>query len=265
MTLIDTAILDLTEWLCRRFQVLTGRTNVWLAVQLTNLSIIVYFVWAGVVFWRSDPWVRAALGPFCGGLLYVLTQTVFKVSIEAYENSAYHRVAKGLRNPRRVRDALLRISFLTLSIALFYPIVFVYINLRLHIAILTYSLILLTTAVLYLLACDPLPPCAGKVREWLRGSAPSRLAAPESGGGRAELSFRLPATLEEGVVGSRRRSRPINRRSAHGGPERQATRHAISRACVAADFASRARDGAPAVLLERRPERCDGAARSVTQ
>ena len=54
MTFIDTLILDLTERLCRRFQMLTGRTNVWLAVQLTNLSIVVYFVWAAAYIWRSD-------------------------------------------------------------------------------------------------------------------------------------------------------------------------------------------------------------------
>lgn len=176
MTWIDSAILDLTEWICRRFQVLTGRTNVWLALQLTNLSIIVYFVWAGMFLWRSEVGPRIVLGLFCAGLLYALTQTIFKEPIEAYENNAYRRVAQGLRNPRRIRDALLRISFLTLSVVLFYPILFVYINLRLHIAALSYSLIVLTTAVLYLLACDPLPPCAGKVREWLGGSAPARLA-----------------------------------------------------------------------------------------
>ena len=41
MTFIDSALLNLTEWFCRQFQVLTGRTNVWLAVQFTNLNIIV--------------------------------------------------------------------------------------------------------------------------------------------------------------------------------------------------------------------------------
>lgn len=177
MVYIDSALLNLTEWCCRKFQLLTGRTNVWLALQLTNLSIIVYFVWAGVYFWSSDLGPRIALGLFCGGLLYLLTQTVFKVPIEAYENSAYRRVAKGFRNPRRVRDALLRISFLTLSLVLLYPVLFVYVNLRAPIVLLSYSLIVLTTVVLYLLACDPLPPCVGKLREWLRGSAPSRLAA----------------------------------------------------------------------------------------
>jgi len=180
VTYIDSALLNLTEWLCRKFQLLTGKTNVWLALQLTNLSIIVYFVWAGVVYsWSSDVASRIAFGLFCSALLYVLSQTIFKVPIEAYEESAYRRVAKGFRNPRRVRDALLRISFLTLSLVLFSPILFVYMNvsvydLRVHIALLSYSLIVLTTVVLYLLACDPLPPCAGKVREWLRGSALAR-------------------------------------------------------------------------------------------
>lgn len=179
MARIDSALLDFTEWLCRKFQVVTGRTNVWLAVQLTNLSIVMYFVWAGVYFLKSDLAPRMALGLFCGGLFYVLTQTIFKEPVEAYENNAYRRVARGLRNPRRIRDALLRISFLTLSLVMFYPVVLVYVHLRLHVAALSYSLIVLTTIVLYLLACDPLPPCPGQLKEWLRGASPSPVARGE--------------------------------------------------------------------------------------
>jgi hypothetical protein len=41
----------------------------------------------------------------------------------------------------------------------------------------------LTTIVLYLLACDPLPPCPGKLPAWLRGAAPARLAGSESPSG----------------------------------------------------------------------------------
>src|SRR5262249_38848153 len=77
MTYIDAVILDLTEWACRRFQVVTGRTNVWLAVQLTNLSIILYFLWAMMSFW-NDVSMRFAVGLFCAGLSYILTQTVLK-------------------------------------------------------------------------------------------------------------------------------------------------------------------------------------------
>jgi hypothetical protein len=177
MTYIDTGILNLTEWCCHKFQRLTGRTNVWLALQLTNLSIIMYFIWAGGVYlWVPDATIRIGLSVFCGGLLYVLTQTVFQVPIETYEKAAYQRVAKGFRNPRRLRDMLLRTSFLTLSLFLFYPLLFAYLYLRLSFALLTYSLIALTTVVLYLLACDPLPPCAGKVTEWLRRPARSQAA-----------------------------------------------------------------------------------------
>jgi hypothetical protein len=196
MTYIDSAVLNLTEWFCRRFQLLTGRTNVWLAVQFTNLSIIMYFVWAGVYFWRSDVAARIGLGLFCVGLLYVLTQTIFKVPIEAYENNAYERVAKGLRNPRRVKEAQLRIPFLTLSLILSYPAFYVSASFRIHIAVLSYSLIVLTTVVLYLLACDPLPPCAGRVREWLR--KPGRSPVPAS-----ESSSTIPF---EAIGGSARRS-----------------------------------------------------------
>ena len=179
MTYIDSALLDLIEWSTRRFQRLTGRTNVWLAVQLTNLSIVVYFVWAAMVFWRADVVIRALVGLFCGAVLYALTQTVFKDSIETYETYTYRRVASGFRNPRRLRDAQLRISFLTLSVVLWYPATFVYVALRVRLVLLTYSLIVLTTSVLYLLACDPLPPCVGKVREWMRSLVPSRRAAAE--------------------------------------------------------------------------------------
>ena len=75
-------------------------------------------------------------------------------------------------------------------LVLAYPVLFVYQNLRTlplqlkpnttNLVVLSYLLILLTTSVLYLLACDPLPPCAGKVREWMRGLSSSRVTLPES-------------------------------------------------------------------------------------
>jgi hypothetical protein len=176
MLTVDSALLDLTEWLCRRFQVLTGRTNVWLAFQLTNFSIVVFFVWAGMHFWIGSRPFRIALAAFCGGLLYLLTQTLFKVPLETYESNEFRRASRGFRNPRRVRDALLRIAFLTFSLMLFFPVLFVYqypqvlaiLNLGVSTFIVAHGLTVLTTVMLYLLACDPLPPCQAKVREWLR-------------------------------------------------------------------------------------------------
>jgi hypothetical protein len=185
MLYLDTLILNLVERTCRRIQRVTGRTNVWLAFQLTNLSIIVYFVWAGAYFWSVELVLRIFVALFCGGVLYVLVQTLFKEPIETFENNAFRRVLKGSRNPRRVRDALLRISFLFLAILLFYPVVvnpvlFTYVNLEVQIPLLMYSLIVLTTAVLYLLACDPLPPKPLEENERSRAAVASRVPAPES-------------------------------------------------------------------------------------
>src|SRR3954471_1568822 len=114
MTYLDTAVLNLTERLCRRFQAWTGRTIVWVAFHLTNLSIVLYFVWVTVLYIMSgDVALRVFVGLFCGGVLFMLPRTVFRTSVEAAETEAYRRVAKGLRNPRRLRDAQLRIAFLT--------------------------------------------------------------------------------------------------------------------------------------------------------
>ena len=181
MLFIDSVILNMIERGCRRFQRLTGRTNVWLAVQLTNLSIIVYFVWAAATFWSADAALRTLVGLFCVGLMFVLVQTLFKESIEAYENSAYRRVENGLRNPRRVRDALLRVSFLTLALVLWYPAVLVYVNLHMQVFFLTYSLIVLTTAVLVLAGVRP--PAA------LRGEGESQsIEGPRDGSGSSLLT-----------------------------------------------------------------------------
>jgi len=193
MTAIDLWTLDLTEWLCRRIQMLTGRTNVWLAAQLTNLSIVVYFVWVAmtvrVISGEISGLVGVAVGVFSIGVLYLLSQTVFRVPIEASENNAFRRVAQGLRNPRRVRDAQLRISFVTLSLLLLYPFLFLRIADRVPFPLLGYPLVVLTTIVLYMLACDPLPPSAVKVsvphREPARAPSPAadspqRAASPRS-------------------------------------------------------------------------------------
>ena len=170
MTYVDSALLNLTERLCRRLQVLTGRTNVWLAFQLTNLSIVIYFVWLGMVYVVSEMLGRRIFVTLVsGGVLFMLSKSLFRESVEASEADAYRRVARGLMNPRRLRDAQLRISFLSLSVLLTGPLLVAYLRFQMTLALLTYSLVLLTTVLLYVLACDPLPPCPGKVVEWVRG------------------------------------------------------------------------------------------------
>jgi hypothetical protein len=178
MTYVDAAILDLVELVCQRLQMLTGRTNVWFAFQLTNLSVVVYFIWVTRLYLlTADVVLRVFVMMFCGGVFFVLTRIMFKVPIEFSEAEAYRRVSKGLRNPRRMRDAQLRIAFLTLTIVLGYPLWLAFRTLHARFILLTDALILLTTILLYVLACDPLPPCSSKVMDWLRGLVPARKSA----------------------------------------------------------------------------------------
>jgi hypothetical protein len=127
------------------------------------------------------------VGVFCLALLYLLSQTVLRTSIEASEQHAYRRVGRGLRNPRRLRDAPLRISFLTLSMFVGYPLYWLYSTFAVQLALLTYCLLVLTTALLYLLACDPLPPQAVGGLARVSHQAPAHTAVPESSGGRTGL------------------------------------------------------------------------------
>jgi hypothetical protein len=59
-------------------------------------------------------------------------------------------------------------------------VLYAYLEEHVQIPLLTYSLIVLTTAILYLLACDPLPPSPAKVTERAPDAVRSRVPAPES-------------------------------------------------------------------------------------
>jgi hypothetical protein len=177
MMFFDEIVLDLTERICHRFQIWTGRTNVWLAFQLTNLSIVLYFIWvADLSLLTGDAVVRAFVALFAGIVFFVLTRTIFRTSFELAEIEAYRRVANGRRNPRRIRDVQLRTVFLMLTIVLSFPLWVAYLTLHLRFVLLIQVLVVLTTVVLYVLGCDPLPPCAGRVREWLGNLGMARKA-----------------------------------------------------------------------------------------
>lgn len=178
MSYVDSAVLDLVERLCQRFQRWTGRTNIWIAFQFTNLSIVVYFGWAAVLYWLNGLFaLRVFIAGFCGAVFFMLTRTTFRQSVDTSELQAYKRVTKGLRNPRRVRDAQLRIAFLTVSCLLPGPVWMASLASGTRFMLTTELLAVLTTAVLYMLACDPLPPQEGRLFDWVRSMGGSRAEA----------------------------------------------------------------------------------------
>ena len=165
---LDTAILDSTERLCHRFQLATGKTKVWVAVQLTNLSIVMYFVWAG----RAPP-----PPPRRGWPSRCLRRVPGRAESDSLESAAGNlreqRVpsrGQGAEEPETAaRRAPAHLVPHAVGVVLSYPILPLYSLSHAAVLLRLSPWIVLTTVVLYVLPCDPLPPCVGKVREWLRG------------------------------------------------------------------------------------------------
>ena len=110
MTYVDSAVLDLTEQMCRRFQAWTGRTNVWLAFQLTNLSIVIYFIWAaGLYFESEDLALRVFVALVCGGVFLVLTRTEFRTFVHPAAAILAPARARGLEPALDTRTRMWRI------------------------------------------------------------------------------------------------------------------------------------------------------------
>src|SRR5258708_33611080 len=102
MTYVDSAVLDFTEQMCRRFQTWTGRTNVWLAFQLTNLSIVVYFIWVtGLYFLSVDFAFRLFVALFCGGGVFLVTRSLFNRPSGAPQDESHPRAGPVYRTVAR--------------------------------------------------------------------------------------------------------------------------------------------------------------------
>ena len=95
---------------------------------------------------------------FCSGVPIVLMRTFFQgCPSRRPRTKAYRRVAKGMRNPRRVRDAQLRISFLTLTVLLGGPPGRLCLRRRTEAGADGYLLTVLTTIVLHVRSATRFP------------------------------------------------------------------------------------------------------------
>lgn len=158
---MDGWILDKVEHGCHSFQKWTGRTNFWLygkASLLVGYSILIgmmaYFagnhaLWLRFcgVFWegRWIDWVATAV---------IIPSNILHAtwSWKRLESEALARLQRGTANPLKIdaRARLWRLLWITLVV--FGPSLF-------GVACLAESV---------LRACDPLPPCEGKIKELLR-------------------------------------------------------------------------------------------------
>lgn len=143
-----------TEKTCHWFQRMTGLTNYWILGKeciVVSFTIIAEFMLRGVGmkpnWFTSTGFGVSTYWRIVGGLVIFGYLSVGAFFWQVKEENAYDRLTLGLANPNKMEGfKVLRLVLLTFCWGDLY--------------ILSYTLYA------FLDACDPLPPCRGKVREW---------------------------------------------------------------------------------------------------
>lgn len=144
----DQFLLNKIEKFCHRFQQLTGKTNIFLAL-LTCFMYLAFFVAIMIASKRPTSvflWINLFMGS-----LYILFYPL-------RERDAFYRISKGFSNPHKI-------DFFCKLLRKF-SLIFLFVNLFcLQWLVLGGTLFL--CLFFYLDSCDPLPPCRGKIREMI--------------------------------------------------------------------------------------------------
>jgi hypothetical protein len=176
---MDSAIIGFVEKFAHRFQRLTGKTNFFLLGLIAGILLIPSFI--GMLKGTSmfdpmnpEPPEKTSFDYMTDFMrIYVLSEVaIFEWKIE--EDAALRRLSQGLANPRKgsVGWALCRTLF-------FQVFILGTLSSIRNWNLLSAAIEGCVSLILYLYSCDPLPPCQGKIKEWL-GSLFAK-SATESG------------------------------------------------------------------------------------
>jgi hypothetical protein len=185
---VDAAIVQAVEWLCHKFERMTGKTNYWILSRLSILYVICMIM--GTRSTIGEPYAILVLTFFyvMYGPLTILS-TTFSITglYKVHETAAVRRVAMGLANPEKTIPR--RIHGRTKGLV--WDIGFIAAALLLNsMQITTVSWWLLTlfwssSLAGYLDACDPLPPGSVTARDVFK-SLRFRTLAPAKSRSRSE-------------------------------------------------------------------------------
>lgn len=143
---MDLFLLNKIEKLGHRFQLLTGKTNFFLSMILSLVLIVFVVVYSFAVNFKLNSI----------DLFFLLILSGRVVIYHHMEHEAINRISNGCSNPAKIipRDKFFRKIVVVCTILNF--------TLLYWAAVLIFIFYGLT---LYLDACDPLPPCRGKIGE----------------------------------------------------------------------------------------------------
>ncbi len=145
---VDLFLLNKVEKLGHRFQLLTGKTNFF-------LSMVCTYIFIALVVWGCF----ISKHKLSMGTLIMLLLISSKIVTYRYkEDDAFNRLQKGLSNFEKVAP-----------FAKFFRKVTVLVIVAFSILLFLYLSLLWTCIglIAYLSACDPLPPCKGKIGEMI--------------------------------------------------------------------------------------------------
>lgn len=161
--LIDDWLISGLEKGCHKFQRLTGRTNYWIIGKLSfGISACIFCAFMAKIA-KYDSWWITALGVplvnkpmifvygiILGGRFYNGTRGWQWDELRAFIRLTYQHA-----NPQKISLYSKLFRYIALGII---PMTRPWFALWYILAVITW----------YLEACDPLPPCQGKVQEWLK-------------------------------------------------------------------------------------------------
>lgn len=159
---LDEWLIHKAEQFCHWVQRETGKTNYFLAgvVDICLVGVIFAIV-AGATVWNrppADPYFLSQLivrHPWFTGFLCLLFLCAGFWGWKYGESEAFKRLARGVANPEKIRrrDKIWRLLTLTI-VTSYLPILGPSHDLSIFLLLLAWQL---------LIACDPLPPCRGKL------------------------------------------------------------------------------------------------------
>ncbi len=173
---LDTFILKEVEHSMHLLQKLTGRTNYYILsrFELLECGLALLILWQSV--WQVTPEDLFSIS----GLVYrfahqhpIIFSAFFVISLfrgmygwRTIEDEAFNRVSRGLANPKKIS-----LIYIFTRIFVFWFIVGYWaLSISKHrflIAWPFFTLLVVFLLALYLDCCDPLPPCRGKIGDWL--------------------------------------------------------------------------------------------------
>lgn len=166
---IDTKILSLFTKFSHKIQIITGKTNFFLArlvIIIMGISVVFFVlnIFTPLSSTRADPLLGGLAGVFW---IYAVSKDWNK--LEQAENDSLSEVPAKTRFFIKGEDCFSRILWGFFSILFSRPLVNGILHPKIHwvIEIILHSFLFMITIYVYLTSVTPLPPGKSKVRQWL--------------------------------------------------------------------------------------------------